>query len=103
MAAIVNFSMFAKELNETYKSILDENNPINWGIFSYDRTSNNLKLESKGNDGLEGLREEWDEGKIQYAFAKVKDPNSGLPKFVFISWVRLLAFFSIKTFSYLIP
>lgn len=36
---------------------------------------------------LEELIEEFNDGKVQFAFVKVKDPNSGLPKFVLIAWV----------------
>jgi hypothetical protein len=36
---------------------------------------------------LEELIEEFNDGKVQFAFVKVKDPNSGLPKFVLICWV----------------
>lgn len=39
---------------------------------------------------LEELIEEFNDGKVQFAFVKVKDPNSGLPKFVLICWVRYL-------------
>ena len=35
---------------------------------------------------LADLVEDFSEGRIQYAFAKVKDPNSGLPKHVLIAW-----------------
>lgn len=38
--------------------------------------------------GLEELVEELSSGKVMYAFCRVKDPNSGLPKFVLINWVR---------------
>lgn len=31
--------------------------------------------------------EELNSGKVMYAFCRVKDPNSGLPKFVLINWV----------------
>jgi len=37
------------------------------------------------------LIEEFSEGRIQFAFCKVKDPNSGLPKSVLIAWVCLSA------------
>jgi hypothetical protein len=41
-----------------------------------------------GTEGeLEELIEEFNDGKVQFAFVKVKDPNSGLPKFVLICWV----------------
>lgn len=35
---------------------------------------------------LEDLIDEFSEGKIQFAFVKVTDPNSGLPKNVLIGW-----------------
>lgn len=38
--------------------------------------------------GLEELVEELNSGKVMYAFCRVQDPNSGLPKYVLINWVR---------------
>jgi hypothetical protein len=32
--------------------------------------------------------EEFSDGRIQFAFLKVKDPNTTLPKNVFVCWVR---------------
>lgn len=37
--------------------------------------------------GLEEMVEELNSGKIMYAFCRVQDPNSGLPKYVLINWV----------------
>ena len=43
---------------------------------------------SPGADGgLEEMVEELNSGKVMYAFCRVKDPNSGLPKYVLINWV----------------
>lgn len=36
---------------------------------------------------LVDLIDEFSEGRIQFAFCKVKDPNTGLPKSVLIAWV----------------
>lgn len=36
---------------------------------------------------LVDLIEDFSEGRIQFAYVKVKDPNSGLPKNVLIAWV----------------
>lgn len=36
---------------------------------------------------LVDLIEEFSEGRIQFAFCKVKDPNTGLPKSALIAWV----------------
>lgn len=38
--------------------------------------------------GLEEMVEELNSGKVMYAFCRVRDPNSGLPKYVLINWVR---------------
>ena len=38
------------------------------------------------------LIEDFSDGRIQFSFVKVKDPNSGLPKNVLIAWVRLSSF-----------
>ena len=31
--------------------------------------------------------EDFSEGRVQFAFVKVKDPNTTLPKYVLIGWV----------------
>ncbi|KFV85098.1 Drebrin-like, partial [Struthio camelus australis] len=36
--------------------------------------------------GLEEMVEELNSGKVMYAFCRVKDPNSGLPKYVLVNW-----------------
>lgn len=38
--------------------------------------------------GLDEMVEELNSGKVMYAFCRVQDPNSGLPKFVLVNWVR---------------
>ena len=39
-----------------------------------------------GEDGLEELVEDFNPSQIQYAFLKVEDPKTSLPKFVLINW-----------------
>ena len=34
------------------------------------------------------LIEDFSDGRIQFAFVKIKDPNTALPKYVLIGWVR---------------
>lgn len=36
---------------------------------------------------LVDLVEDFSEGRVQFAFVKVKDPNTTLPKYVLIGWV----------------
>ncbi|EQK97779.1 actin binding protein [Ophiocordyceps sinensis CO18] len=45
-----------------------------------------LKVESTGDGELTELIEDFNEGRIQFAFVKVKDPNTTLPKCVLIAW-----------------
>ncbi|KAI8926941.1 hypothetical protein BC831DRAFT_454426 [Entophlyctis helioformis] len=82
----INFSAHSADLSRAYEQVLSAGDPTNWAIFSYDRGSNDLKLFGSGDGGLEELKDEFEEGKIQYAFAKVVEPISGLPKYVLICW-----------------
>ncbi|KAJ3122200.1 hypothetical protein HK100_012084 [Physocladia obscura] len=75
-----------RAINDEYQEILSGSSSKNWAIFGYDKMSNDLRVLGSGDDGLEELAEEWDDSKILYAFAKVVEPISKLPKFVFISW-----------------
>ncbi|KAI9053867.1 hypothetical protein LZ554_002814 [Drepanopeziza brunnea f. sp. 'monogermtubi'] len=45
-----------------------------------------LKVQSTGEGELIDLIEDLSEGRVQFAFVKVKDPNTTLPKFVLIAW-----------------
>ncbi|KAK5130894.1 hypothetical protein LTR08_001557 [Meristemomyces frigidus] len=45
-----------------------------------------LKVQTTGDGELLDLIDEFSDGRIQFAFVKVKDPNSGLPKSVLIAW-----------------
>lgn len=45
-----------------------------------------LKVESTGEGELADLIEEFNDGRIQFAYVKVKDPNTALPKNVLIAW-----------------
>ena len=45
-----------------------------------------LKVQTTGEGELRDLIDEFSDGRIQFAFVKVKDPNTGLPKSVLIAW-----------------
>lgn len=78
---------------KAYQDVLNANG-IDWAVFTYDRGTNDLKLQGTGDGGLEELEEEFSDGRydlavsiccdirnlrlsvrIQYAFVRVKDPN----------------------------
>ncbi|KAJ4345441.1 actin binding protein [Didymosphaeria variabile] len=45
-----------------------------------------LKVQTTGEGELADLIDEFSDGRIQFAFVKVKDPNTSLPKNVLIAW-----------------
>jgi len=45
-----------------------------------------LLLTIRADGELEDLIEEFSEGRVQFAYVKVTDPNTGLPKNVLIGW-----------------
>lgn len=56
--------------------------------FAVPTTLDSSPLLPPGTDGgLEEMVEELNSGKVMYGFCRVKDPNSGLPKYVLINWV----------------
>jgi hypothetical protein len=48
---------------------------------------NTLALVTTGAGGLDELEEEFSDGKAMWAFVRVKDPGSGITKFVLINWL----------------
>ncbi|RIA92835.1 hypothetical protein C1645_763904 [Glomus cerebriforme] len=86
MSLSVNLNTHSKALYSTYQSVINGDKETSWVIYGYDKGNNDLKVLEKGAGGLEELVEEFNDGKIQYAFIRVKDPNTELSKFVLIGW-----------------
>ncbi|KAM4575981.1 drebrin-like b isoform 4-T4 [Odontesthes bonariensis] len=82
----VNLSKNGPVLTAAFKEVVDEKCNTNWALFTYEGNSNDIRLAEKGDGGLEELVEELNSGKVMYAFCRVQDPNSGLPKYVLINW-----------------
>ncbi|XP_034547941.1 drebrin-like b isoform X1 [Notolabrus celidotus] len=82
----VNLSKNGPALTSAFKEVVDEKSNTNWALFTYEGNSNDIRLAEKGDGGLEELVEELNSGKVMYAFCRVLDPNSGLPKYVLINW-----------------
>lgn len=90
MSLQVNFTTHGHDLKSTYESILRPADPKasnNWAMFGYDKGTNDLKVLGQGDGGLEELEDEFMDGKIQYAFVRIIDPNTELNKFILIAWV----------------
>nr|KAF6267886.1 drebrin like [Pipistrellus kuhlii] len=81
-----NLSRNGPALQEAYARVVAEKSPTDWALFTYEGNSNDIRVAGTGEGGLEEVVEELSSGKVMYAFCRVKDPNSGLPKFVLINW-----------------
>ncbi|KAJ2757894.1 actin binding protein, partial [Coemansia sp. BCRC 34490] len=86
MSSGIDLSVHGNEITSTHQRILDKDPSIDWAVYGFERGGNVLAVDSQGSGGLEELADEFDDGKVQFAFARVEDPNTRLPKFVFISW-----------------
>ncbi|XP_069417255.1 drebrin-like protein isoform X6 [Ovis canadensis] len=82
----VNLSRNGPALLEAYERVVNEKSSTDWALFTYEGNSNDIRVAGTGEGGLEEMVEELNSGKVMYAFCRVKDPNSGLPKFVLINW-----------------
>ncbi|KAK7934193.1 hypothetical protein WMY93_005089 [Mugilogobius chulae] len=82
----VNLSKNGPALNAAYKEVVDEKSETNWALFTYEGNSDDIRLAGTGDGGLEEMIEDLNSGKVMYAFCRVQDPNSGLPKYVLINW-----------------
>ena len=56
-------------------------------MFSYEGQTNNLKVVSSGSGGLDEMIQELNEGMIMYAFCRVIDEKTTLPKCLLVNWV----------------
>ena len=85
-------NLASTDLAQAYQDVLNARG-IDWCMFTYEKGSNDLKVQSTGNGGLEELEEEFSDARrvlttsmstkthgsfsyrMQYAFVRVKDPN----------------------------
>lgn len=65
MSLQVNLS--SRELTQAYQDVLNGRG-IDWALFAYEKGSNDLKVQSTGDGGLEELEEEFSDGR--YGFTK---------------------------------
>ncbi|KAJ1547153.1 hypothetical protein HK096_004144 [Nowakowskiella sp. JEL0078] len=79
MTERISFNQFATELIHSKEKVMSETDSTDWAIYTY--SGNELKVGETGTGGLEELVDEFDENKILYAFAKVKEPVSNLYKY----------------------
>lgn len=103
--ASLNLSINGPSIKSSYQGVINAPAPPpgssstygQWALFSVQAPLANafqdsgskesvLKVQSTGDGELDELVEDFNEGRIQFAFLKVKDPNTGLPKYALIAW-----------------
>ncbi|KAJ9349645.1 actin binding protein [Paecilomyces variotii] len=105
--ATLNLSTNGPTISRSYQSVVNAPAPsgpaassptyAQWAVFSVSAPLANafqdvgnkesvLKVQSTGEGELIDLIDELSEGRIQFAYVKVRDPNTGLPKNVLIAW-----------------
>ncbi|CAG5120515.1 unnamed protein product [Candidula unifasciata] len=73
-------------LTKAYEKVIDDKDSTDWALFGYEGQTPVLKAIQTGDGGIEELVDELSSGKMLYAYCRVRDPNSGLFKFVLIHW-----------------
>ncbi|ORY81918.1 hypothetical protein BCR37DRAFT_23832 [Protomyces lactucae-debilis] len=56
-----------------------------WAVFGYEGQQS-LKVQATSSTDYDEFPDEFSDGRLQYAFLKVTEPNSQLPKFVLVGW-----------------
>ncbi|KAJ6445578.1 actin binding protein [Purpureocillium lavendulum] len=102
--ASLNLSINGPSIKSSYNGVVSSPPPTSgsptyaqWALFSVQAPlmsafqdsgakESILKVESTGDGELTDLIEDFNEGRIQFAFVKVKDPNTSLPKNILIAW-----------------
>lgn len=84
--APVDLNKNRESILKAHKEVSNPNSKTNWALYGYEGQTDILKVLSTGDGGLEELQEDLSSGKILYAYVKIIDPNTKLPKFVFINW-----------------
>ncbi|KAJ5248652.1 hypothetical protein N7468_000103 [Penicillium chermesinum] len=103
--ASLNLSTNGPSISKSYQTVVNATLPNGssptygqWAVFSvstplvnaFQQDSANkesvLKVQASGEGELLDLIEEFSEGRIQFAYVKVTDPNTALPKNVLIAW-----------------
>jgi len=65
MSLQVNLS--GRDLLDAYQGVINRQD-INWAIFTYEKGTNDLKVQNTGTGGLEELEEEFSDGKCVVLF-----------------------------------
>ncbi|KAE8614857.1 hypothetical protein XENTR_v10008335 [Xenopus tropicalis] len=85
--ASVSFKPHRPELLAAYQDVIEEQNSIDWALYTYEDNSDILTLASSGGGGLHDLASRFENQKVMYGFCSVKEPHAMLARYVLINWV----------------
>jgi len=74
----------SKELNASLNELKEGTSNTDWILFGYE--GDDLTLVSSGSNGLEEIKDEFDEECVQYALLKIFDETSKMLRFIYIAW-----------------
>lgn len=82
----INLTKNKDALTAAWHSVVDDKLSTNWAVFGYEGQTNDLKVVGTGNGGLEEMIDRLNSSHIMYAFCKVIDTKTSLPKCLLINW-----------------
>lgn len=82
----INLTKNKDALVAAWLSVVDDKSSTNWAIFGYEGQTNNLKVINTGEGGLPEMIDHLDCSYILYAFCRVIDTKTNLPKCLLINW-----------------
>jgi drebrin-like protein len=102
----VNFNKNKAQILDAWKKVTEHEDGYDWALFGYEGKSFDLKVVSEekifenkkktwkilefqeaiGSGGIEAVAEEINDGKVQYPFVRILDPNTKLVKFLLINF-----------------
>ncbi|XP_072257113.1 drebrin isoform X4 [Pyxicephalus adspersus] len=85
--ASVSFKAHRLELLAAYQDVIQEQNSIDWALYTYEDGTDNLMLATSGGGGLHDLSSHFENQKVMYGFCSVKEPHAMLARYVLINWV----------------
>ncbi|XP_058842112.1 drebrin isoform X2 [Acipenser ruthenus] len=83
----IDLDTYSLSLLTAKEDIQNPRSSTNWALFTYDGTSNKLKLSDSGAGGAAELAGKLHSSRPLYGFCRVEAPGSGQPRLVMIIWV----------------
>jgi len=74
----------SRELNASLSELKEPSSNTDWILFGYE--GDDITLVNSGSNGLEEIKDEFDEECVQYALLKIFDETSKMLRYIYIAW-----------------